>query len=47
MTHAVYGLGATLSIAGTPIANVDTIDGVEIARDSQDATAHDSSGGWA
>jgi len=47
MTHAVYGLGATLSIAGTSIANVDTIDGVEIARDSQDATAHDSSGGWA
>ena len=47
MTHAVYGLGATLSIAGTAIANIDTINGVEMARDTQDATAHDSSSGWA
>jgi predicted secreted protein len=47
VTHAVYGLGATLQIAGQAIANVDTIDGVEMARETQDATAHDSSGGWA
>jgi predicted secreted protein len=47
VTHAVYGLGATLSIAGTSIANVDTVDGVELARETQDATAHDSSAGWA
>jgi len=46
MTNAINGLGMVLTVNGSAIAQVDTYDGVELVRDKQEATAHDSSGGW-